>query len=63
MEVSEYKSLQKKTGLKNRELALELGVTEDTIVKRKGGRSPINREAELAIKYIIEVKNVNTDNK
>lgn len=63
METKEYKSLQVKTGLSNKQLSSELGITEDALVKRKGGRSPINREAELAIKYIVEVKNVNTNNK
>lgn len=58
----EYREAQLSTGLSNVELANALGVTPDTIVKRKHGRARITKEAEIAIKTLLGEKSANDTN-
>lgn len=58
----EYREAQLSTGLSNVELANALGVTPDTIVKRKHGRARITKETEIAIKTLLGEKSANDTN-
>lgn len=52
MSAEEYKEKRKQLGLTQAELAARLGVSVITIKRREGGQTPINHEAELAIKAL-----------
>jgi len=58
----EYRAAQSTLGLTNKQLAEKLGVTQDTIVKRKSGRTPITTEAAIAIKKLLGDSNENSSN-
>lgn len=49
MEGPEYKALRERLGLTQAGLAALLGVTRETINAREAGRTPITKEASLAL--------------
>lgn len=58
MKADKYKALIDRLGMPLHKVSEMLGVTTDTLVKRRAGRSPIDREAEIAIlKITEEIKN------
>ena len=54
MTSSEFSESQRKLGMTNAEFAEALGVTPDTIVKRKAGRVKITKQASIAVKNLLE---------
>lgn len=55
MSPEEYRSIRKKLGLTQAELAEKLGVSRRTIVKREGDKT-ITREAQIAISSLTSEK-------
>lgn len=56
MKPEEYRALREQLALSQARLAEGLGVTRETVSRRETGddRYPITREAELAIRYLVE---------
>ena len=54
MTKKQYRTKRKKAGLSQRGLANLLDIHHLTVSKRERGVSPIFREAEYALKYLVE---------
>ena len=53
MTADKYRAARQQLGLKQSELAKQLGVTTNTISRRELGVVPISREADIAIKCLV----------
>ena len=53
MTADQYRAARQQLGLKQSELAKQLGVTTNTISRRELGLVPISREADIAIKCLV----------
>ena len=49
----QYRAARQQLGLKQSELAKQLGVTTNTVSRRELGLVPISREADIAIKCLV----------
>jgi len=54
MTADEFKVWRKSLSLTQDQAAVALGITRQGVQKREAGRAPINREAELACRYLAE---------
>ena len=62
MTSEEYKRLRKETGLLQKDMAENLGVTRKTITDRERGAAKITEEAALAIRQIASDYGQNREN-
>jgi transcriptional regulator with XRE-family HTH domain len=58
MTPEQYKATRKAIGLKQHELAEQLGVTRETVCNRERGTAIIGSEAAMALQWLAGVKDI-----
>ena len=52
----EYRKLRESRGWSQRELAIRLGVDQNTVARRERGESPIDDETAHAVRRVVEME-------
>jgi transcriptional regulator with XRE-family HTH domain len=58
MTPEQYKATRKTIGLKQHELAEQLGVTRETVCNRERGTAIISKESAMALQWLANVKDI-----